>query len=316
MTTLTIAAGADTYTWMDAWASLPTPAKGADNKRTHGIACLPSTREVVVFHQADPGVLVYSPAGTLVRAWGEFLGAHGLTLVVEGGKEYLWLTDQHSAAVVKADSTGKVVQRIERPTHPDYAPGKPYVPTWVAVHAGSGDIWVADGYGQSNVHRYDKGGAWKAMIDGTEPGALGRFKCPHGIGINPKGELVIADRGNQRLQIYDADGRFLRGVEGVYHSPCSFDFLGDLMLVPELGSGVKLVRGDREVIADLGDNPGIRNVQGWPNLAGTDHVRPGRFNSPHGACFTPDGDILVAEWILGGRVTRLARSRAASASRR
>jgi hypothetical protein len=119
---------------------------------------------------------------------------------------------------------------------------------------------------------------------------------------------VVADRGNKRLQIYDGEGRFLRGVTGVYHSPCSFAFRGDLMLVPELATGVKLVRGDAEVLCDLGDNPGIAATQGWPNLAGTVHVMDGRFNSPHGACFTREGDILVVEWIAGGRITRLARA--------
>lgn len=48
--------------------------------------------------------------------------------------------------------------------------------------------------------------------------------------------------------------------------------------------------------------------EGWPNLAGTDDVCPGTFNSPHGACFALNGDIYVVEWIIGGRITKLAVS--------
>ena len=307
-TSLTFTAGRETYRWAGSFP-VPDAAEGQDNRRTHGVACSPSTGNIVVFHQARPAVLVFSPDGKLLSRWGDrFLGAHGLTLVVENGQEVLWLTDQHSAEVAKFTLDGRELMRIAKPNHPAYAkPDARYSPTWVAVEEQSGDIWVADGYGQSLVHRHDRTGRWLGAIDGTEPDALGRFSCPHGIGFNPRGELVVADRGNKRLQIYDRSGRFLRGVSGVYHSPCSFAFMGDLMLVPELGTGVKLVRNDAEVLADLGDHPGISAVKGWPNLAGTEHVRDGVFNSPHGACFTREGDILVVEWIAGGRIPRLAR---------
>jgi hypothetical protein len=304
---LSFTAGAATYRWAGSFP-IPDALEGQDNRRTHGVACSPSTGNIVVFHQARPAVLVFSPEGRLLSRWGDrFLGAHGLTLVVEGGEERVWLTDQHSAEVTKFTLDGRELMRIAKPAHPAYAKGEKYSPTWVAV-AANGDIWVADGYGQSLVHRHDRAGRWLSAIDGTETGALGRFACPHGIGFNPRGELVVADRGNKRLQIYDAQGRFLRGVSGVYHSPCSFAFREDLMLVPELATGVKLVRGDAEVLCDLGDNAGITAIAGWPNLAGTAHVVDGRFNSPHGACFTREGDILVVEWIAGGRVTRLARA--------
>jgi sugar lactone lactonase YvrE len=305
----TYKAGDATYKWAASFA-IPEAEQGQDNRRTHGIACCPSNGNIVVYHQAKPAVLVFSPEGKLLKRWGDrFLGAHGMTLVVENGQEVLWLTDQGTSEVSKWTVDGKELMQIAKPPHPHYAkPDARYVPTWVAVDPKAGDVWVADGYGSSLVHRHDKNGKWISSIDGTETGALGRFSCPHGIGFNSKGELVVADRGNKRLQIYDRDGKFLRGVAGVFHSPCSFAFRGDLMLVPELSTGVKLVRGDSQVIADLGDNPGINAVKGWPNLAGTEHVKEGKFNSPHGACFTREGDILCAEWIVGGRVTLLKKA--------
>ncbi len=44
-------------------------------------------------------------------------------------------------------------------------------------------------------------------------------------------------------------------------------------------------------------------------LAGTNHIRPGIFNSPHGACFAPNGDIYTVEWIIGGRITKLEKQK-------
>ncbi len=304
-----IVAGDRTFTWIEEWAKLPEPKQGADNQRTHAIAECRDGR-VVVFRQADPAVLIYSREGKLLASWGDtFLAAHGLCLAVEGGKEILWLTDQKSGEVSKFDLDGKRLQPLAKPPHPAYQAADAYwSPTWPAV-ATDGSLWLADGYGMSLVHHYGPDGRWLSAIDGTESGALGRFKCPHGIAFSPRGELYVADRGNSQLQIYDAAGRFLRGVKNLYHSPCSFAFLGDLMLVPELATGVKLVRNDSELISDIGDNSGISKVAGWPNLKGTASVSPGKMNSPHGACFGADGSIFVAEWIVGGRVTKLQRKK-------
>jgi len=80
-----------------------------------------------------------------------------------------------------------------------------------ARHGGNGDVWVADGYGSSKVTRYDAAGNWLATLDGTE----GRWpvQLPHGIWFDSRKrplELYVADRGNHRVQVYSADGTYLR----------------------------------------------------------------------------------------------------------
>src|SRR5690606_34975748 len=130
-----------------------------ENGRTHGVV-VANDGHVLVFCQADPGVLVIDENGRQVDAWGDrFAGAHGMTKVEEDGREYLWLTDEKSAEVVKTTLDGKTVQTIEIAPHDAYRDGGAYIPTWAAVnetrHGGNGDIWVADGYGSSLIHRYD-----------------------------------------------------------------------------------------------------------------------------------------------------------------
>lgn len=307
---ITIGTGDQVYTWIDDWARIPDTDSGKANGRTHGVQYSRGRDHLFVFNQADPAVLELDQDGVVVNTWGDrFPGAHGMTLVGEGGDEFLWLTDQGSAEVVKTTLDGETVQTIAKPDITAYAEGR-YSPTWVAVNPANGEIWVADGYGSSLVNRYATDGSYLGSITGEEDGALGRFKCPHGIAFTDRSgspELWITDRGNARLQIYDGEGRFLRGVSDTFHSPCCFDFLGDLTLVPELRAGVKVMRGDDEVIANLGDNEPVASVQGWPNLAGTEHVTPGSFNSPHGGCFAPDGSIYIVEWIVGGRITKLLK---------
>ena len=74
--------------------------------------------------------------------------------------------------------------------------------------------------------------------------------------------------------------------------------------------------GYKEVLGlYLGENEGVCNRDlGWPNINGddgkperTDLLEPGKFNSPHGLAIDKDGHLYVAEWLIGGRFTKLAK---------
>ncbi len=295
--------GEHVYEWNDQWTRIPDTVSGKANGRTHGVV-VSKTGDILVFNQADPGVLVFDADGGLKNAWGDrFGGAHGMTLIEEDGAERLWLTDQNSKEVVKTTLEGETIQTLDAPPSEVCVDNK-YVPTWVAIGP-DGDILVADGYGSSLVHRYDPGGAYQSTLNGEE--GAGRFRCPHGLMFSPEGELYIADRGNHRVTVYDADGGYLRHNDDATHSPCGFVFHNGLTYLPELFAGVKALDKDFNVVANLGDNFNVKDVEGWPNLAETEHVQPGRFNSPHGIAVAPNGDIYVVEWIIGGRITKLAK---------
>lgn len=300
---MNIGSGEHTYEWIDNWATIPETPSGKANGRTHGV-CVSDTGLIYVFNQASPSVLAFDPSGALKQQWGAHEGAHGMTLVREGDDEFFWLTDQNARTVEKSTLDGEVVQTINRPDQALDVDAK-YVPTWVAVNPANGDIWVADGYGSSLVHRWDADGSYIATLTGEE--GAGRFQCPHGIMFDAHGELWVADRGNHRLTVYDGDGNHLRANDDVTHSPCGFVFKDDVAYIPELFAGVKLVDRDFKLVANLGDNFEVKKADGWPNLAGTLRVQPGKFNSPHGIDVDDDGNIYVVEWIVGGRITKLQK---------
>ena len=311
---------AGTYRWHEHWAVIPDTPQGKANGRTHGV-CVRNDGALVVFCQTVNGLLTFDPGGKLISAVGgeRWLGAHGLTKITEGGTEYLWLVDQDSAEVAKVTLDGQTVQSLPRPEHALYH-GKnatKYVPTWAAQHPATGEIWVADGYGASLLHRFNAQGQQMQSYDGTE--GAGRFACPHSINFRTTAagnvELFITDRGNQRTLVYDDNAKLLRQTE-VTHSPCCFDFLHDWVLVPELSTGAKVLDvNSLELLGEIGvadwagQAPGYAHAhpEGWPNLAGTPHIQAGQFNSPHGGCFAPNGDIYIVEWIVGGRITKLGR---------
>ncbi len=87
-------------------------------------------------------------------------------------------------------------------------PGKPFnMPDAVCVLP-SGEFYVADGYGNTRVHKFDAKGnllfSWGEL--GTGPG---QFMVVHSVTVDRRGRVWIADRENNRIQVFDADGKFL-----------------------------------------------------------------------------------------------------------
>ena len=88
-------------------------------------------------------------------------------------------------------------------------------PADVAVSS-SGDIYVADGYGNSAVHRFSWEG--KHLLSWGKPGTgPGEFSTPHGIWVDADSRVYVADRENSRVQIFDKDGRYLSEWIDLYH---------------------------------------------------------------------------------------------------
>jgi hypothetical protein len=333
-----IRSGDLTYEWMDDWASVPD----SESRRAgwaHPGMVVTEGGDIITCHSGDPMVLIFDKNGRLKGSWkGDFTDAHGLTLVKEGGTEYLWIadngskrqpangydyppgSDQKSGQVFKSTLDGKTVMRLEKPPHPVYQRTR-YAPTSVAVNeerfGGNGDIWVADGYGASHVHHYDKRGKYIASINGEE--GAGAFNCPHGIFIDRRKsepELYVADRANARIQVYDLEDRFRRVFGPDFlTTPSAFVTHGGLMVIAELRARLAVTNLDDRLVGYLGANEEVCNVTGWPNnknvegkTVPTSLLQPGKFNSPHGLAVDAEGNLYVAEWLIGGRLVKLARA--------
>jgi DNA-binding beta-propeller fold protein YncE len=70
-----------------------------------------------------------------------------------------------------------------------------------------GNIYVADGYGNSRVAKYDRNGKWIKNW-GSRGAGQGQFNIVHGIAIDSQGNVYVGDEGNKRVQVFDADGNF------------------------------------------------------------------------------------------------------------
>ena len=293
-----IAVGENTYEWIDDWAKIPD-TESARNGFAHHSVVVTEAGTVMTFHQGDPTVLELDRDGNLLRQWDSGLSnAHDIALVKEEDTEYLWLANNESGDVVKKTLDGQTVMSLRQPDLPVYREGR-YSPTSVAVNeercGGNGEVWVADGYGESYVHRFSKAGDYLGSINGEE-GEAGRFTQPHGIWVDrrkPEPELYVADRRNARVQVYDLAGGFKRSFGSEYMiAPSCFITHGDLMMIVEH-------RGARVTVLDVDDN-----LVGYISR---DLHAAGKFNSPHGMAADADGNLYVVEWLIGGRTIKLAK---------
>ncbi len=336
---MAIGSGRASYEWLDHWAKVPD-TESARTEWAHHDVGVTQGGEVVTFHQDNRTVLVLGKDGDVLRSWDSGLtAAHGMVMVVEGASEYAWIADtgrtrpasqqyratdtgqRLSGRVVKTTLDGKIIAELQEPGIPIYREGD-YLPTSVAVneerHGGNGDIWVADGYGQSYVHRYTKAGEYVGGITGEE-GRGGRFSTPHGVFVDRRRsepELYVADRANHQVQVYDLEGTFKRAFGSDFlTSPSVFAVDGDLLVVGELRARLAVLDGDDKLVTYLGSNEEVCDVPGWPNnlndggeIVPTSLIQHGKFNSPHGLAADSDGNLYVAEWLIGGRMVKLAKA--------
>jgi len=312
----------ENYQWDGSWPGIKNAVEaGVRISRTMGIAYSPEREQIVVFHEGDPSVLIFSRDGALVHSFGgHWPMAHGCTLVTEGAKDYLWLTCRKPWRIEKYDLDGNKIQVLDKPpTKPYQEDGVNFQPADVCVWGDK--IWMSDGYGQKIVSRYSLSGTY---IDSLEEGdllsELGAFSNPHALRVDHRpfrGDrplMAIADRGNKRIRWYDADGKLVEWVDDICHTPSAFAFYEDLMLVPEMFTGVKLIYKKDQVVADIGSNPSVladkdlpAKSLNHPTLESASEDQLCAF--PHACCVLPSGDFLFTDGIDEGRVTWLRRSK-------
>ena len=298
--------GRNRYSVQHDWIVPPPGARFGD---THGVAQDRAGR-IYVAHTVGEGsesanaVCVYGPDGTFVTSWGPQWrgGAHGLDIRDEKGQEFLYHCDTGRRTLTKTSLDGAVIWERQCPMESGVygSPGE-WCPTNVAFSP-DGALFVGDGYGKGFIHRYGANGEWQKVI--TRPGSgKGETSCPHGMCVDMRGSqpmLVVADRGNRRIQVLDLDGAHVAfHAEGI-RMPCDMKVRNGQMLVPDLESVVTILDEKFAPVAALGDGH-PSSLRGAPR----DQFVPGKFVHPHDAIWLADGSILVAEWVPIGRVTRL-----------
>ncbi len=321
-----VGSGEFTYRCIHNWGrdSLPT---GHDyGNASHGVT-IDRSGMIYITHTGHPdSVFMFDPEGKFVRSMAGFhaiesngastSSGHGIDIREEDGEEFLYLAAANTKmSFAKMSLNGELVWKRTKDEIFEQAgfAGNTklgFRPTNTSFRD-DGGYYLGDGYGSNYLYEYDAKDQFVRAIGGKGT-ADGQFQTPHGQWLDDRDgtpKLVVADRANARLQWFDMDGKHLR-TQGGFLFPADIDRQGDLLLVPDLHARITILDIDNQVVAQLGDDEAwrARVLDKKENMrASPDKWQPGLFVHPHDACFDADGNIFVAEWVRGGRVTKLVR---------
>ena len=248
-----------------------------------------SKGHIFLFQRTKPMLAEYDAKGDFVQSIGDglFTHPHGLRIDAD---DNLWTTDDGSHLVLKLDPSGKVLLVLGRLNTGAEANWLFNKPADVAF-AKNGDIYVADGYGNSRVVKFDRDGnyvkAWGKYGTG-----IGEFNLPHTVAVDSKGRVYVGDRENQRIQIFDSEGKFIQQWTDV-------GYPYGLVITPD--QHVWMVDGGYDRIVELDPNGKIIGAFGEPGH------KPGQLAWPHFMAIGPDQSIYIAE-VLNWRFQVFSRT--------
>jgi DNA-binding beta-propeller fold protein YncE len=260
---------------------------------------------------------MYERDGRFIGSWGEgvfTMRTHGITI---GPDDSVWCVDDAGHSVRKFTPDGKLLftlgDNAGKPSDSGYdgsnlttiARGAPPFnrPTNLAI-APNGDLYVSDGYGNARVHRFSPTG--ELLASWGEPGTgPGQFMLPHGIAVDATGNVLICDRESDRIQVFTANGRYVREITDVQR-PTQIVLARGLMYISELGwrPGQRSFRNG-SIVKEMPARVSVLDANGTVvmRLSGSDPCAPGSFCAPHGLAVDTNGDLYVAEvtWTIAGK---------------
>jgi DNA-binding beta-propeller fold protein YncE len=278
----------------------------------------------------------WDPQGKLLQSWdargpnGNWSTIHGLFVDHNG---FVWTNARESHLTVKFTRTGQVAMVIGKYNEPGGSNDPTLMgrPSEIWVDPADNEVFVADGYGNRRIVVFDGatgkylrhwGAYGKPPVDppkpppgAPDPGAPpaspatadpappAQFRIPHGIVGSRDGLIYLADRGNNRVQVFRQNGEFVRekilrplcgaqekatwvpkrpcGIEAAFSVGFSHDGPQTYLYVADGGTHVITVlrRSDLEVVNEFA-GPG---------------VGPGQLGRPHNLAVDPSGNLFVAE---------------------
>jgi hypothetical protein len=205
--------------WRDATVASSPGNGGAGGIAEQGVeAWLKAGNQWGVDSKWQHTVMIFNAAGDHVESWSQWdkmlQRPHFIAINPYDAQKHVWLIDDHKHAIFKMTNDGKqIVQTIgtygvpgndathfNRPTYLDWFP--------------DGSFVVADGYNNARVVKFDKDGkyvtSWGERGNNQDDMRPGYFNNVHGLAIDPKTRhIAVNDRNNQRIQIFDENGKFL-----------------------------------------------------------------------------------------------------------
>jgi DNA-binding beta-propeller fold protein YncE len=192
---------------------------------------------ILVLHRGAHPIMEFDASGKLVQSWGDGMfsegkvgaipqtfwtdsrshysavygpagcascGAHSVRVDPQGN---IWVVDAPGHVIYKLNPGGKEILRLGTKGVAGTGPNSFNLPTDIAF-APTGDLYVSDGYGSARVVKYSRDGKYLLQW-GTRGTGPGEFGLPHNLVTDREGTVYVTDRDNQRVEVFDANGKFL-----------------------------------------------------------------------------------------------------------
>ena len=299
-----LASNSPTYEVIPGWAKIPA---GWDLIEVPGLA-VDSRDRIFVFTRGEQPVVIFDRDGNVLASWGtgQFRRPHASII---GPDDCLYCVDDVAHSVRKYSPEGKLLKTIGpsgSPSDTGFAPndflsvkhgGPPYnLPTSIALSP-AGEIYVADGYGNSRVHKFSPEGY--LLLSWGEPGlGPGQFHLVHGIAVDRQGRVYVGDRMNSRIQVFTPGGEFLAQWNDVYQPNDIYIDAEDRVFVAEIGYQADLpMPGPAPLPEDTFSRVTVRDLQGriLSKITSPDRGGPGGFLGAHAVKTDSYGDLYVGE---------------------
>lgn len=265
---LRTALGAQLYDIAAPWGDVP-----GDCGKITDVAVLPDGW-VIVLTRRDSRVDPVADPVHLLSPEGRHLGSFGGARLVDAHKVavdragLIWVVDRDAHEIVAFDRAGTERRSLGQ----RHAPGRPFNHPADIAFLGDGRIVVADGYAAGRIHLFNAAGA-PAGGFGSIGRAPGQFIVPHALAVTSDDRIVVADRENDRIQIFAASGALL-SVQDIFMRP------QDVWVAPD----------DTILVSD--SIPTLTRVTAGGEILGRARAT---LNGPHGLCGAPDGSLYLAE---------------------
>ena len=195
-----------------------------------------ASRSTSTFSRGDHPLTIWDKEGNFISSWGEgtfSANPHGIYIAPN---DNVWLVDRDFHIATEYSPSGEILRRLGEKLAPSPSfQGMPFnMPSGLAV-APDGSLFVSDGYGGHRVHKFSSDGellkSWGKQ--GTGPG---EFALLHNIWVDWNSRVYIADRENNRMQLFTDEGEFIEEWTDMT-APGDLWIQDDIIYVIEQGGG-------------------------------------------------------------------------------
>jgi len=169
---------------------------------------------VVVMVRVAPYFRFFTTDGKPIRQWGDkelFTGeAHSVHFGPDGG---VWATDSVDHTVRKFSPTGELLLTLgKHKVAGDNASQDAFNRPNIVAFGPRGQVFVSDGYASQRVVEFTPEGKFVRIYGGRKGTGDGEMAMVHGVSVDAQGRVYATDSDNQRVVVFDAQGKFLKNI--------------------------------------------------------------------------------------------------------